>query len=861
MRYLLTIFFVFNISAIHAQLDTAFYLAPIPEWSNQTQEIEISTPFPNATVIIFNSDSSYYNQVSLSQGVPNTIYLNTTAQGLQSTFGAISTQLGNQVLDRAALFVRSDRDIVLTQRVTQQYNQDLLSAKGTRALGKLFLAGNQTKIVNAPPAGEAALGFISFVAIENNTSVSVNLPPGITDKNGDNIISCVLNKWQSYTVTLDEDEQFAGASIISSKPISVTTGANHVKQNAGGPEQDGGMDQLVPQDLVGNEYVIARGLAPASLDYLVIIPTDDNTNISANGSLVANKNKSEVFEYTLAGGPGSVGQITEIFSDKPVYCFHITTGSSQYAPELGMSLVPPANCTGSRAVYASRMGGLNTHLLVLVPTNDVGSMKYNGNPITAYNFKSQNHVLVSVPNTTSFFIPDASVTNTFSLTCRNQFHVEVIAGLGNSTGLCGFYSGFDSGLDILDPYLNVGSSILNFPARCKRPLKGFFGIQTCAPPAQVIKAEVISGQATVQDPNPFDTLIDVYPALGFSGEIWVKLVAIDGLGSLDSVLMRMPFYTEDADLLPDTMYGCPGSPATITAPFGMKQYNWSTGESTQTIQYGKSEPLILYAASDSCSYVDTIWVVSKNPMPDLLPDSILSCDSLTSISFAPPAGSASKIDSVFCRGTNATNSGPGIFNSTTGLWEVLTKNEGLYVIEIFDIDNCVTYESVDIKINPNPKYDLIYDCPDVKIVLRDIISFSPYNIENKLINDDSAFVSFPFDGVYSAKIPVINLCGGLDTIDLSIPYFCAGKDLIWAPNAFTPNDDGVNDEFCIFSTYDDAMRYEIYNRWGHKVFSALPNECWSPSKSTTGVFLARLIYPEVEGYSPKVLEMTITAFP
>ena len=144
MRYLLTIFFVFNISAIHAQLDTAFYLAPIPEWSNQTQEIEISTPFPNATVTIFNSDSSYYNQVALSQGVPNTIYLNTTAQGLQRTYGAISTQLGNQVLDRAALFVRSDRDIVLTQRVTQQYNQDLLSAKGTRALGKLFLAGNQT---------------------------------------------------------------------------------------------------------------------------------------------------------------------------------------------------------------------------------------------------------------------------------------------------------------------------------------------------------------------------------------------------------------------------------------------------------------------------------------------------------------------------------------------------------------------------------------------------------------------------------------------------------------------------------------------------------------------------------------------
>ncbi len=861
MRYSFLLLAFFHTYVIQAQLDTAFYLAPIPEWSNQTQELTISTPFPDATVTIFNSDSSYFNQLVLSQGVPNTVYLNTTAQGLGSTYGAISVNFGNQVIDRAAIFIRSDRDIVLTQRVVHQYNQDLISAKGTRALGLSFLAGNQTKIVNAPPAGEAALGFISFVATENNTAVSVNLPPGITDKLGNNIISCNLNKWESYTITLDEDEQFAGAAIISNKPISVTTGANHVKQNLGGPEQDGGFDQLVPEELVGKEYVIARGLSPATLDYLVIIPTDNNTNIWANGVLSATKNKSEVFEYTLPGGPGSVVQISEIWTDKPVYCFHVTTGSNQSAPELGLSLVPPASCTGSRAVYASRMTGLNTHLLVLVPTSDVGSMRYNGLPISSYNFKSQNHILTTVQNTTSFYIPDASVTNTFSLTCRNQFHVEVIAGLGTATGLCGFYSGFDSGLDILDPYLDVGSSILNFPARCKRPLKGFFGLQTCLPPVEIIKTEIISGQATVSDPNPFDTLIDIIPALGFSGDIWVKLVAIDASGSIDSVLMRMPFYTEGADLLPDTVFGCPGSPATITAPFGMKQYNWNTGETTQTIEYGQSAPLILFATSDSCSFVDTVWVVSKNPIPDILPDTILSCDSIYVISFSPPLGIAPPIDSIFYRSADPLNSGAGNFNVSTGLWEYSVPEPGVYVLEIFDSDNCVTYESVEIKINPHPKYELIYDCPDVTIILKDIISFTPFVIEGNDISVDSATISFPFDGVYNSKIEVIDLCGNQDTIHLSLPYFCAGRDLIWAPNAFTPNDDGLNDEFCLYSSYGKALRYEIYDRWGNLVHIALPEECWSPSKSVTGVYLVRLIYPEIEGRSSKVLQMTLTALP
>ena len=861
VRYLFIFLALIYASVIHAQLDTAFYLAPIPEWSNQTQELTISTPFPDADVYVLNSDSSYFKNITLAQGVPQTIYLNNNAQGLFSTYGAISVPLGNQVIDRAALFIRSDRDIVLTQRVVHQYNQDLISAKGTRALGLSFLAGNQTKIVNAPPAGEAALGFISFVATENNTTVSVNLPPGITDKLGNNLISCNLNKWQSYTITLDEDEQFAGAAIVSNKPISVTTGANHVKQNLGGPEQDGGFDQLVPKELVGKEYVVARGLSPASLDYLVIIPTDNNTNIWANGVLSATKNKSEVFEYTLPGGPISVVQITEIWSDKPVYCFHVTTGSNSSAPELGLSLVPPVNCTGSRAVYASRMGGLNTHLLVLVPSSDVGSMKYNGNPISSYNFQSQTHILTMVQNTTSFYIPDAAVTNTFSLTCRNQFHVEVIAGLGNATGLCGFYSGFDSGLDILDPYLDVGSSILNFPARCKKPLKGFFGLQTCLPPVEIIKAEVVSGEAIVSDPNPFDTIIDVIPDLGFSGDIWVKIVAVDASGSIDSVLMRMPFYTEGADLLPDTVFGCPGSPATISAPFGMNQYDWSTGETSQTIVYGKSEPLILYATSDSCSYIDTVWVVSKNPMPDFLPDTILSCDSIFVISFLPPQSTAFQLDSVFYRSAIPNNSGLGYFNSTSGLWEYTIPEPGIYVLELFDTDNCVTYESVDVKINPNPKYDLIYDCPKVNIVLKDILSLTPYVIEDQTISNDSSIIYFLFDGVYDTKIAVIDLCGNPDTISLSVPYFCTGRDIIWAPNAFTPNGDGLNDEFCIYSSYGKALRYEVYDRWGNLVHSALPEQCWSPSQVDVGVYLVILIYPEIKGRSINILQRTLTVFP
>ena len=39
------------------------------------------------------------------------------------------------------------------------------------------------------------------------------------------------------------------------------------------------------------------------------------------------------------------------------------------------------------------------------------------------------------------------------------------------------------------------------------------------------------------------------------------------------------------------------------------------------------------------------------------------------------------------------------------------------------------------------------------------------------------------------------------------------------PNAFTPNDDGVNDMFKIFARNAAKVEYEIYDRWGEPIFA------------------------------------------
>ena len=848
-RALFFLFAFLNAFGLFAQLDTAFYLPPIPEWLDQNQEITLSTPFPDAEVVVFNSDSSYFQTVNLVQGLPVTLALNSQITNLWSTYGAISLTKAHQPMTRTALFVRSNRDIMVTQRVNHVYNQDLVTGKGTRALGTAFLAGNQTKIVAANPAPEPAMGFISVVATEPNTTVVITLPPGVLNTAGDNQMTVSLQAWESYTTTIAETYQFAGASITSTQPIAVTTGGNHYKQNSGAPSQDGGFDQLVPEDLLGAEYMIARGIAPTGLDYLVLIPTADSTEIKVNGVVQGYWNRAAPATITFAGNQSNVGDLAHVEASAPLYCFHISTGSNQFQPELGMSLVPPIGCTGSRAVYATRMSGLNTHLLVIVPTNGVSSLKFNGTPWSGAVKTSTNGLWKSI------YIPDNQVTGTWALTCQKQFHVEVIAGEGAGTGLAGFYSGFDSDLDLLDPYLQLGSSILNFPVRCSTPLPGFFGLQTCNRPVEVLRTKVISGQATVTDSNPWDTLLTVQPALGFAGEIWVRLVARDASGSMDSVLMRFPYYPEGADLLPDTVIGCPDQPASITAPFGMDQYLWSTGATTQTVAYGGYGPLVLYATSDSCAYTDTVWVVSANPLPRVLPWTILVCDS----SYVAEIGEFTGVDSLAWRGPDSTR-GVAV-PSAVGGFSMAWDRPGDYILEKFDANGCLTYERVELKLNPPPLIRFAGTCPDYWVWLQDVASVSEFRVDGRIQSVDSILVSFDFDGVYLLEAVIEDLCGQTDTIYAQLPYFCTGRDLRWVPNAFTPNGDGDNDAFCLNTSYGDALRYAIYNRWGGLEFEGQGTDCWEPPLGTQGSFVLMLLFPELEGYAPRQEFLPILALP
>lgn len=83
-------------------------------------------------------------------------------------------------------------------------------------------------------------------------------------------------------------------------------------------------------------------------------------------------------------------------------------------------------------------------------------------------------------------------------------------------------------------------------------------------------------------------------------------------------------------------------------------------------------------------------------------------------------------------------------------------------------------------------------------------------------------------GAYRVQALVYSVCG-VDTLSENIELrACAPRCSIFAPNAITPNGDGLNDGFlptssCEFVLYD----LQIYNRWGQQLFrSNDPAQAW-----------------------------------
>lgn len=77
-------------------------------------------------------------------------------------------------------------------------------------------------------------------------------------------------------------------------------------------------------------------------------------------------------------------------------------------------------------------------------------------------------------------------------------------------------------------------------------------------------------------------------------------------------------------------------------------------------------------------------------------------------------------------------------------------------------------------------------------------------------------VNFTDTGKAYVKLVVTNVFGCTDSVEREIDV---KAEQVYMPTAFTPNGDGLNDEFRPYGTGLKSWRLDVYNRWGQLLFS------------------------------------------
>lgn len=285
-------------------------------------------------------------------------------------------------------------------------------------------------------------------------------------------------------------------------------------------------------------------------------------------------------------------------------------------------------------------------------------------------------------------------------------------------------------------------------------------------------------------------------------------------------------------------------------------YNWNNGAFTESIQN-------LFAGSYSLTVVD-----------------INGCEAIQNVVLTEPNTLTVELqtEDLVCYGDNN-----GFINSVVSggsgnygfLWSnnatetsVSNLTAGDYSVTVTDANNCSTTASVLLN-QPNPVIVTIQSVSDtIPFYGANLQLLSTYFANgNEAIQFEwtpegslnNASIQSPvanplFTTTYTLKVTDSDGCIGTD----SIRVYVNNDKVLYIPNAFSPNGDGENDIFKIY-TYNNAIRnltFQVHNRWGELLFQTNNmNEGWDGTKNgkvlDTGVYIYTVYVIFLDGNSNK----------
>lgn len=400
---LLLMFGQMALSNVQAQIDTLFWFAApwvTPDHDGNTQLAFRISSFSNPSNVRLQLPSQGFDTTFVvPANTVSSIPLNHIVDDLESQPADAVLTSGVKVTSDELITVVYDfiSDMITITPGTPN-NPETYSLKGQNGMGNEFVVPFQTlwnnRTLTTDRNGDGVVTqpyqFFSVVATEDNTTIYITPRCDVVGGHSANVTYSVLlplagNVYTCQNITQassNAGSTLSGSIVVSDKPVSVTINDDSVNPSGGGGCFDLMGDQIVPTDVIGNDYIINRGFLNAgSNESTFIIASENFTTVTVDDGTVTTQlmNQGSTFQYSITQ------PLTSISADKPVYVVHM----SGYGCELGLAIIPPSNCAGSDEVAFGRNNGQSFLLNILCRDGDHTNFQLNGNaalvPAAAFN--------------------------------------------------------------------------------------------------------------------------------------------------------------------------------------------------------------------------------------------------------------------------------------------------------------------------------------------------------------------------------------------------------------------------------------------------------------------------------------------
>ncbi|WP_155995255.1 DUF11 domain-containing protein, partial [Tenacibaculum ovolyticum] len=479
--YFLVSLFVFFLSTFktQAQLSDLHYLPPLKQYSNNNaiiqQRFYLSTPETTAfDVKVYQGTNG--TAIATLTGLSKTNPLTYNVANGDNNITLVTNANTGNVLTNSGLRFESTtgaKKFYVNYRGRHTAQAASLTSKGRSALGTKFKWGGIPLRSTNTASQSATLG---IMATEANTDITISgYNPSCVFRQGTNAagittptININLDAGESYvleailgqaTANLDG---WLGASITSNKDIVVSNGGLLNMVKAGSGSRDAGIDQAVPEDIVGSEYVFVRGNGVDDMERPIIIAIQDNTEVYVNGSAtsIVTLNNGEYFDipgsnYSTSAAGGNM----YVTTSNRAYAYQALAGSSSEATG-GLNFIAPVNCLMPKVLDnipdIRNVAGLNfTGGITIIASTSTPDGNITVTDGTGSVTLPASSAVAGSSDWKTFFV--SGLTGNVSVNSTGPISVGFL-GASGSAGIAGYFSGFDTA-PIVDVQITGGGCL------------------------------------------------------------------------------------------------------------------------------------------------------------------------------------------------------------------------------------------------------------------------------------------------------------------------------------------------------------------------------------------------------------------